>query len=131
MQGPQELQNLFTPQALRELLPPQRTDEFFAALYGEASEGAYDIALAFRGRGGDRLRFHLELRQRPGRCLACNLTFGLPPVFSRHPVINLQGLVADIGRRLGLEGGLAWELGRTREVSKELHVIPLSISLPD
>lgn len=131
MQDPQELQNIFTPQTLRELLPPQRTDDFFAALYGEASEGAYDIVLAFRGREGDRLAFELQLRQRPGRCLACNLTFGLPPVFRRHPVINLQGLVADIGRRLGLEGGLAWELGRTQEVSKQIHVIPLSIRLPD
>lgn len=131
MQDPQELQNIFTPQALRELLPPQRTDDFFTALYGEASEGAYDIVLAFRGREGDRLVFELQLRRRPGRCLACNLTFGLPPVFRRHPVINLQGLVAEIGRRLGLEGGLAWELGRTREVSKQMHVIPLSIRLPD
>ncbi|RJX29645.1 MAG: pancreas/duodenum homeobox protein 1 [Desulfarculus sp.] len=124
------LPEIFSPQSLRELLPPQRADEFFGALYGDAKDGAYDIGLAFAGRENGRLVFELQLRQRPGKCLACNLTYGLPQVLGRHPVINLKGLVAGIGRLLGAPGELAWELGRTREVSPALHVIPLRISLP-
>ncbi|MEW5914482.1 MAG: pancreas/duodenum homeobox protein 1 [Thermodesulfobacteriota bacterium] len=125
-----DLPDIFSPQALRALLPPERADAFFEALYGEAKDGAYDIGLAFAGRENGRLVFELQLSQRPGKCLACNLTYGLPTVFSRHPVINLKGLVADIGRLLGAPGELAWELGRTREISHELHVIPLRVNLP-
>ncbi len=96
---------IFSRTTLRELFPQERTDAFFDALFGDASEGAYDIELAFDSydRAAKKLRFLLNLRERPGCCLACNLTYGLPEVFARHPVIDLKGLVRDIEGRLGGE----------------------------
>ena len=43
----------------------------------------------------------LRLHERPNRCLACNLTQGLPQVFSRHPIINVKGIVKEIEKLLG------------------------------
>ena len=34
---------IFSRTTLRELFPQERTDAFFDALFGDASEGAYDI----------------------------------------------------------------------------------------
>ena len=84
---------IFTDDVLRELFPAQRADDFFEALFGDASEGAYDISLVFTGcnEQSNTLHFNLDLHERPGCCLACNLTYGLPEVFSRHPVINISG----------------------------------------
>jgi hypothetical protein len=129
MSAQNNYQDIFTPQALARLMPTQRANDFFEALYGDAAEGAYDIELAFAGSQDGSLMFELLLRQRPGKCLACNLTYGLPQVFSRHPVINLKSLAAEVGSLLGTDGVPSWELGRTREVSAELHVIPLTIKL--
>ena len=39
---------LFTPEVLQRLLPAQRADQFFEALYGEIEEGAYDIRLVYK-----------------------------------------------------------------------------------
>jgi hypothetical protein len=118
----------FTRERLAELFPPERSDEFFDAMYGDAAEGAYDIRLVFRSAEPKTLHFAFELHQRPGKCLACNLTYGLPQVFMRHPLINLKGLASALG---GLAGWNAEEtsftLGRTEEISRELHVIPLRI----
>jgi len=125
----QALDNLDTAR-LTELLPAGVADEFFDALYGDAAEGAYDIELAFKGRQGSRLELELLLRQRPGKCLACNLTYGLPQVFSRHPVLNLKGLVAKICELTGIDPAQAsWQLGHTQPVTGELHAIPLYIDL--
>jgi hypothetical protein len=45
-------------------------------------------------------------------------------VFKRHPVINVNGVVEEIGKRLnGKFQCSGWELGATRELSRELHVI--------
>ena len=73
-------QQIFTDKALQALFPPERTHDFFDALFGDANEGAYDIALSFNGYDstGQTLNFLLNLHERPGRCLACNLTHGLP-----------------------------------------------------
>lgn len=123
---------IFSRTTLRELFPQERTDAFFDALFGDASEGAYDIELSFDGydRGAKTLRFLLNLRQRPGRCLACNLTYGLPEVFARHPVIDLKGLVRDIEGRLGGEMVCGdWRLGRTVQQDNALHSIPLEIEV--
>ena len=68
-----------------------RTDEFFEALYGDAAEGPYDILLKFKGENKNTLHFEFQLKQRPGRCLACNLTYGLPVVFSRIQSSMLRG----------------------------------------
>ena len=123
---------IFSRTTLRELFPQERTDAFFDALFGDASEGAYDIELSFDryDRAARNLRFLLNLRERPGRCLACNLTCGLPEVFARHPVIDLKGLVRDIEGRLGGEMVCGdWRLGRTVQQDNALHSIPLEIEV--
>lgn len=122
--------DLFTSEACRELLPAATADQFFDALFGDASEGSYDIALSYRGSDTTSLQFDIELHERPGHCLVCNLTYGLPEVFSRHPIININGLVEKIGARLGEKGNIeAWRLGRTNQQSQSLHIIPLIIDL--
>ena len=123
---------IFSRTTLRELFPQERTDAFFDALFGDASEGAYDIELAFDSydRAAKKLRFLLNLRERPGCCLACNLTYGLPEVFARHPVIDLKGLVRDIEGRLGGEMVCGdWRLGRAVQQDYALHIIPLEIEV--
>jgi hypothetical protein len=123
---------IFTPDVLASLFPEERADMFFDALFGDASDGAYDIKLAYNSSDQGTLQFELRMIQRPGKCLGCHLTYGLPEVFSRHPVINIKGLVNEIGKLLNGHGRVeAWRLGATRELSRELHIIPLSISLAD
>ncbi|WP_207263955.1 pancreas/duodenum homeobox protein 1 [Desulfovibrio sp. Huiquan2017] len=119
---------IFTEKTLQTIFPPERTEAFFEALFGDAEEGSYDIALAFAGSHGQDLDFELKLIQRPGKCLACNLTYGLPQVFSRHPIINMNGIADAVARAAGAPSA-DWKLGNTREISRELHVIPLTISL--
>ncbi len=121
---------IFTEDALQKLFPPERADEFFEALFGDANEGSYDIRLAYCGGDSKQLDFELQLHERPGCCLACNLTYGLPQVFSRHPVINAKGLVAGIDALLGDKGSCGdWQLRSTVEKSRGLHAIPLTIKL--
>ncbi|MEW6187311.1 MAG: pancreas/duodenum homeobox protein 1 [Thermodesulfobacteriota bacterium] len=123
---------IYPDEVLKEIFPPSRAGLFFEALYGDAKEGAYTIGLKFKGLEGEpkRLVFELELQELPGKCLACNLTYGLPRVFSRHPVINIKGVVEELQKRMsnGIKFG-EWSLGRTREKSMHLHVIPLRIEL--
>ena len=123
---------IFTDKALQALFPPGRSNEFFDALFGDASEGAYDITLSFEGydKAGHVLHFFLNLHERPGRCLACNLTHGLPEVFKRHPIINIKGLVGEIEQLLGGEIVCeSWKLGRTEQKGRTLHCIPLQVQL--
>jgi hypothetical protein len=125
-----DYQGVFTETALKDLFPEDRSDRFFEALYGDSDEGAYDIRLAFAGQTGQQLNFEFHLHQRPGKCLACNLTYGLPDVLGRHPVIDVKGLMAQINILLNGRAACAgWEIGKTREVSRELHVIPLTVKL--
>lgn len=122
--------DIFTRGTLKELFPENRADAFFDALYGDASEGAYDIRLAFKEKSEDKLVFEFHLHQRPGKCLACNLTYGLPEVFTRHPVINVNQLVQAIETLLNGDARLkTWQIGATKEISPELHTIPLIISI--
>ena len=124
------LKDLFKREDLQQLFPGERADSFFESLFGDAEEGAFDIGLAFKDLRGNKLHFEFQLHQRPGRCLACNLTYGLPQVFKRHPVIDVHGVVEAIEKRLnGKFRCNGWELGATKELSRELHVIPLVISL--
>ena len=121
---------IFTDDYLKELFPAERSNEFFDALFGDASEGAYDIALAYRGTDGKSITLELELTERPGHCLACNLTQGLPTVFSRHPIINVAGVVDSVEKSLnGLATCGDWSLGYTQQKSSGLHAIPLTIAL--
>jgi len=129
---PTDANDIFTEEVLKDLLPLQLSDAFFEALYGDADEGAYDISLSFENYAADKkvLSFALQLHERPEKCLACNLTYGLPEVFSRHPLINVQGLVQKIVALLGDDiQCLGWELGRTRTPAANMHSIPLTIRL--
>ena len=126
----ENIDRLFTETVLNKLFPAERADAFFEALYGDASEGAYDIVFSFQGLKKDTLEFRFDLHRRPGKCLACNLTYGLPQVFSRHPIIDIGGLVRDIEKRLAGKATCSrWELGETTEISNNLHVVPLTVFL--
>ena len=130
MKPTESFDTLFTPEVLRSLFPKDRSDRFFDALYGDAEEGAYDIRLEYGGARENRLEFMLRLTQRPGKCISCSLTYGLPDVFSRHPIINISGLVQNIVALLdGKVRCVDWQLGATREISAEIHAIPLEIFL--
>ena len=126
------LQEIFTDKVLVELFPASRTNDFFEALFGDPAEGAYDIKLRYQGfsESDSTLQFNLDLLERPGSCLVCSLTYGLPEVFSRHPVINIKGLVKDIeGKLAGHVTCTAWKLGHTIQQGKSLHSIPLVITV--
>jgi len=127
--GADELKEVFTPDKLVCLFPAEKSNEFFDALLGDASEGAYDIELNFKGANTEFMEFEFLLKQRPGKCLACNLTYGLPQVFSRHPIINVKKLVTEIASVAGIKGSAEWTMGSTREISRNLHAIPLRIKL--
>lgn len=126
------LKETFSDDVLERLFPLDRTRHFFEALFGDDSEGAYDVKLRYGGldEQGTTLQFYLDLHERPGCCLVCSLTYGLPEVFSRHPVINVKGLVNDIEQQLdGAAQCAQWKLDSTSQVEKSLHSIPLTISL--
>ena len=125
-----QFSQIFTKKSLETIFPKERSDQFFENLYGDSSEGAYDIRLEFSGYKDDSLNFEFHLIQRPGKCLACNLTYGLPQVFVRHPVINIKGMIEDFGNLLkGRATCGIWEIGRTKEVSNKLHIVPLVVSI--
>ena len=125
-----QMNDIFTSDVLKELFPDHLSDLFFDALYGDAKEGVYDIRLKFKGQRENSLEFELHLVHRAGKCLNCHLTYGLPQVFSRHPIININGLVQNIGKLIdGFASCADWQLGGTREMSSDLHVIPLIILL--
>lgn len=125
----EQFAELFSRETLDRLFPPERSDLFFDALLGDPAEGAYEIRLAFKDFHDERLHFDLELHQRPDKCLACNLTHGLPAVFARHPVINIQGVVDQIAALLNGGRCTGWKLGATCEKSRRLHVVPLIIDV--
>jgi len=122
--------SLFGAETCAELMPAETADQFFEALFGAAEEGSYDLELTYRGSDEAALHFDILLHERPGHCLSCNLTYGLPEVFSRHPVINLKGIAERVNEIIGAHGETgAWRLGRTTEHSQSLHSIPLVIEL--
>ncbi len=119
--------DVFTQDFLDTLLPAERSDQFFEALYGDASEGAYDIRLEFLSAKAKRVVLAFNLTKRAGKCLVCSLTYGLPTVFSKHPLINIKGMMEQLN-----EKGVAvknWRLGETEENSSSLHIIPLYLEL--
>lgn len=111
---------------LDTLFPPSRTDAFFDALFGGAEEGAYDIKLTYIGQSQDTLTMAFTLLQRPGKCLRCNLTYGLPEVFARHPILDAKGLAATLAQAMQWDS-YTWSLGHTEEVTNECHHIPFRI----
>jgi hypothetical protein len=130
---PENFHAAFSSDELERIFPSTRSREFFEALYGDADDAAFDIRLSLAGARDDHLSFQFLLEQRPGKCLACNLTHGLPTVFLRHPVINMGGIIDAVAARLGIAASrLQWELGATRNPRSDLHVIPLEILIdPD
>jgi hypothetical protein len=121
---------IFSQEKLDALFPLERSNQFFDALFGDADEGAYDIRLAFNKLQDDQLHFDFQLHQRPGKCLACNLTYGLPKVFERHPIIDIQGVVEQLS--ILMNGKIRctdWSLGKSKEISRELHVVPLIVKI--
>ena len=128
--GAPSYEMIFAQRILDEIFPSNRADLFFAALFGDASEGAYDINLVYAGETDDRVDFEFQLKQRPGKCLACHLTYGLPEVFLRHPVIDVAGVIRQIdSRMINGQRCVEWSLGRIREVSRAMHVLPLTVKL--
>lgn len=124
------LATLFSDKNLQEIFPPDRSNAFFEALLGDAEEGAYDIKLAYVGSDEKTISLELQLLERPGHCLACNLTQGLPSVFSRHPIINIAGIVQEVDKLLaGKAHCVDWNLGYTKQNSRNLHSIPLTITM--
>ena len=111
---------------LDEIFSPAITDDFFEALYGGAEDGAYDIALCCEEISSNHANFNFELRKRPGKCLKCSLTYGLPEVFKRHPIINLKKVTSELAEALGWTN-YEWELKPVREINDNLHLIPLQI----
>jgi hypothetical protein len=127
-----DLNKVFTKDVLENLLPLQLSNDFFEALYGDVDEGAYNISLSFidYDSGQKKMSFELQLHERPDKCLACNLTYGLPEVFSCHPLLNIKGMVKKIESLLGEEVKITgWELGQTQTPAASMHAIPLIIQL--
>jgi hypothetical protein len=128
--SPEKLEHLFDENSLNRIFPGSISDRFFDALFGDSEEGAYDIRLAFNRQEGNKLEFHFELARRPDKCLRCSLTYGLPDVFLRHPVINLKGLAGELEKILDGKGKIDhWKIGKTIEVDADLHIIPLTLFL--
>jgi len=127
-----DLNVIFTKEVLKDILPPQLSNDFFEALYDDVDEGAYTISLSFKDFDPEKniLFFELQLHERPEKCLACNLTYGLPDVFSRHPLINIKGMVKKIEALIGGDTKcIGWKLGRTQTPAETMHAIPLIIQL--
>ncbi len=118
--------NTITQALLDTLLPLQKSNDFFEALYGDADEGAYDIKLVERASTDNEINLAFELHQRPGKCLVCSVTYGLPQVFQRHPLINTANIAKEIATACGWDN-CTWELGKTKEHSASLHSIDLFI----
>lgn len=112
---------------LDDIFPAEKADQFFDALYGGAEEGAYDIRLVCRKAGAHEADLAFELARREGKCLKCSLTYGLPQVFQRHPLIGLSEVARAVADRIGFSGEIDWELGPTEEINEDLHIIPLKL----
>ena len=118
-----------TQSQLDALFPPEKSDAFFDALYGEAEEGAYTIRLEYQSETPTQLNCVFALHRRPGQCLVCQLTHGLPNVFRRHPVINAAGIARSLAELAGWNPDVIhWEIGETIQKSSSLHLIPFTVS---
>lgn len=117
-----------TQKQLDDIFPASKTDDFFEALFGGAEDGAYDIRLECERESDKRVDLVFALTRRPGHCLRCQLTSGLPHVFERHPVIDAAGTARAVGALKGwTEETITWTIGDTRQLSEELHQIPFTV----
>lgn len=124
-------ENCLSRATLDAIFPHDRADAFFDAIYGGAEEGAYDIRLVCKKVEGKRAELAFQLIRRPGKCLTCSLTYGLPGVFLRHPVINIAQAAKDIGKALGWQGEPSFSLGKTTEINDDLQIIPFTLEAAD
>ena len=122
-----EFNQIFTQDFLDQLLPLNFSNKFFEALYGDASDGAYDIRLQFVSASDEQIVLEFNLVQRPGKCMVCSLTYGLPNVFSRHPLININNMIKKIEEK-GVKVE-SWHLGDTKELNTSLHTVPFYLDL--
>ncbi len=122
-----EFNQIFTQDFLDQLLPLNLSNQFFEALYGDASDGAYDIRLQFVSASDKQIVLEFNLTQRPDKCMVCSLTYGLPNVFSRHPLININNMIKKIEEK-GVKVE-KWYLGDTKELNTSLHTIPFYLDL--
>ncbi len=122
-----EFNQIFTQDFLDQLLPLNLSNQFFEALYGDASDGAYDIRLQFVSASDKQIVLEFNLTQRPEKCMVCSLTYGLPNVFSRHPLININNMIKKIEEK-GVKVE-KWYLGDTKELNTSLHTIPFYLDL--
>ena len=121
-----------TDSFLKTIFPSGKDNEFFEALYGGAEAGAFDISLHIQGFNPSSNILNLEFRltERPGMCMACNLTYGLPQVFMRHPVINAAGIAEGVSKELSPEWKVKdWRLGSTIASNPKVNIIPFIINL--
>ena len=122
-----EMEQILTQDFLDTLIGPEISDQFFEALYGDASEGAYDIRLKFLNADEKQIVLAFDLTERPGRCLVCSVTYGLPNVFSRHPLINIKSIVKKIEEKgFNVKN---WRLGETEQINSSNHTIPFYLDL--
>jgi hypothetical protein len=122
-----EFNQIFTQDFLDQLLPLNLSNQFFEALYGDASDGAYDIKLQFVSASDEQIVLEFNLIRRPDKCMVCSLTYGLPNVFSRHPLININNMIKKIEEK-GVKVE-KWYLGDTKELNTSLHTIPFYLDL--
>ncbi len=122
-----EFNQIFTQDFLDQLLPLNFSNKFFEALYGDASDGAYDIRLQFVSASDEQIVLGFNLVQRSGKCMVCSLTYGLPNVFSRHPLININNMIKKIEEK-GVKVE-SWHLGDTKELNTSLHTVPFYLDL--
>ncbi len=122
-----EFNQIFTQDFLDQRLPLNLSNQFFEALYGDASDGAYDIRLQFVSASDKQIVLEFNLTQRPDKCMVCSLTYGLPNVFSRHPLININNMIKKIEEK-GVKVE-KWYLGDTKELNTSLHTIPFYLDL--
>jgi hypothetical protein len=127
--GPTEL---IKEEKLTELFPKNRDNEFFNAFYGGSEDGAFDIMLSFDNYDSQKseLFFEFRLKERPGKCMACHLTYGLPNVFEKSPIINLKGIIKGIDEMLQPYYGVQeYSLGRTIPKAPKINIIPLVVKI--
>ncbi len=127
-----QVKTLLDDDFLASLFPPGRDNEFFDALYGGSEDGAFDISLIFYGvrEQTDEIILAYKLTERPGKCMACSLTTGLPPVFRRHPIINVAGTAEKLAERIGDGWTLKdYDIGQTAPYAPKINIIPFFIRL--
>ncbi len=118
---------MFSQEFLTNLFPPERTNDFFEALFGAPEDGAYDIKMSYQGKENKTLKFYFELHARPNQCLRCNLTTGLPPVFERHPIIAAKAMAEKIAEHASFANH-TWKIGQTIQYSEAVHYVPLYVT---